>query len=82
MERSKFAESYQTAANTIIEKAEEFRLDFRNLLGRLDIVVDLEVHWVPGHQPSLIFHEQADRLAVRARKDNQPVLHINGYRHP
>ncbi|KAK1775012.1 hypothetical protein QBC45DRAFT_445539 [Copromyces sp. CBS 386.78] len=34
-----------------------------DLFGRPDLLVDLAVNWVPGHDKSLVLHEQADKLA-------------------
>lgn len=77
---SKFAASYQSAGKAIVEKSEEFRQNFRNLFGRPDVIVDLAVHWVLGHDKSLKLHVQADKLAGEAREVGKAVLQINGQR--
>ncbi|KAK3343224.1 hypothetical protein B0H65DRAFT_559251 [Neurospora tetraspora] len=68
---SKFAASYQSAGKAIVEKSEEFRQNFRNLFGRPDVIVDLAVHWVLGHDKSLKLHVQADKLAGEAREEKE-----------
>ncbi|KAK3401427.1 hypothetical protein B0T20DRAFT_346998, partial [Sordaria brevicollis] len=70
-QKSKYGQGYREAGKLIVKKSEQLRLKFRTLFGRPDIVVDLSLHWVPGHDQALTHHQKADKLAKREKNRNK-----------
>ncbi|KAK3946944.1 hypothetical protein QBC32DRAFT_366110 [Pseudoneurospora amorphoporcata] len=65
--RGNFTKPFRMVGLEILKQAERFEETFRRLSQQPErhIIVDkLALHWVPGHEPGLTLHQQANTLAI------------------
>ncbi|KAK1775013.1 hypothetical protein QBC45DRAFT_336236, partial [Copromyces sp. CBS 386.78] len=83
--RGNFTKPLRMVGLEILKQAESFEETFRGLSQQPErhIIVDkLALHWVPGHEPRLPLHQQADKLAGDCRWAGKPMLRLNGREAP